>query len=477
MHPETYDLAVIGAGAAGSTAAKMAARLGMRVVLFECDKLGGTCLNYGCDPTKYLLHAAQSRWRASADNAVDVPAPEHGRTWTHAMATVHELVARVRGGSHAEAVARQEERGITVALGRAHFVDSHTLMAGERQIRADQVLIATGYRAVIPTIPGLSKARWITNREAVSLDRLPSRIAILGAGPVGVEFSQIFSRFGAEVTVFEQASRILRHDDTEPARALQGLLSAEGIRFECDTAIDRVEPSGSASHIHWHRGDTRGTCEVDLILVAAGRAAQVEELALDDAGVATEGGRLLVRDTLQTSVSHIWAAGDVTEVAPFTHVASAQAKHVVKNLRSERPEPFDARAIPWATYTYPALAHVGTTEDGLREVGKPYRVLKVDFDEITRNVLTHQEEGLYKLLVGETGELLGAQILANHADELIAPIALAMRHGLTVRQVADTILPYPTMSEALLWAAAKFEGPRSVPSDVECSVRPCDDDD
>src|SRR5690606_23020821 len=229
------------------------------------------------------------------------------------------------------------------------------------------------------------------------------------------------SRFGAEVTLIESGPRILLKDDAEAATLLQSLLEREGIRVECGATIVRIDRDSNTARIHWTRGNPEEALDTDCILIAAGRGPDLETLHLDAAGIETKDGRLVVRDTLQTSVPHIWAAGDITGTAPFTHVASAQAKHVLTHLYDATPPAFDARAIPWATYTFPALAHVGQTEEQLNAAGIAYRTLKVDFREITRNVLTDQEEGVYKILVDDAGTILGAHILANHADELVAP--------------------------------------------------------
>jgi pyruvate/2-oxoglutarate dehydrogenase complex dihydrolipoamide dehydrogenase (E3) component len=475
MVHERYELMVIGAGAAGSTAAKMAARAGRKVALIEKDALGGTCLNYGCDPTKFLLHAAHvlHRTRNARDYGLTVPAVEW--SWSEVVAQVRARIARVRGGSHADAVTRQEARGIDVVLGEAAFVDAHTIVVNDQTLQADKFILATGYANAIPPIPGLQETGYITNRQAVVLEPFPPRLAILGAGPVGIEFAQIFARFGSEVTVLERAGRILAKDDEELTAQLHDYLeSTEGIAIECGAEIERVEGTPSGKTIHWRRGSDDRALHVDEILVAAGRRPRLDSLHLEHAGVKTSDGRLVVSPCLQTTAAHIWAAGDITDMAPFTHVASAQAKLALRNAFAAAAEPFNRSGIPWATYTYPALAHVGVTEQEMEREGRPCRTLAIDFDEITRNVLTRQETGRYKIVVDPEGRILGGHILGNHADELLAPLILAIRHGLTIDQLADTIFPYPTMSEAGQWAATKFEGPASLPSDVECSARPCE---
>ncbi|MCZ7573243.1 MAG: FAD-dependent oxidoreductase [Ardenticatenaceae bacterium] len=386
-----YDLVVIGAGAAGSTAASTAAESGHRVALVERDRLGGTCLNYGCDPTKTLLHVAQRLFHARHGSRYGLRIAAAEADWTAVHTWVGQVLDRIRGGTRIEAHRHIAATGIDLYWAEARFGSPHEVIVGTQTLRAARIIIATGGEARVPPIDGLREVGFLTNIEAVSLAPLPRRLAIVGGGPIGVEFAQLFHRFGVAVTVLEMADHILPKDDRELIDRLAGLLVDEGVR-------------------------------------------------------------------LRTSVAHIWAAGDVTGGYQFTHVAAEQGQLAAHNAFASRPTSFDDRVVPWVTYTDPALAHVGQTEEQLREAGVRYRVARLALNELDRAITTGETDGLVKLLADEEGQLLGGQILAPNAGDLIAPVVLAMHARLPVKVLAETILPYPTMAEGVRWAADKLVG-------------------
>lgn len=460
MPPKEYDLLVIGAGAAGSTAATTAAEQGLRVALVERDRLGGTCLNYGCDPTKALLHVANLLHHAqhAAHYGLDIPSAE--ADWDKVQDYVKGVIKTIRGGTHEEAQAQLEEQGIDLFMGVARFTSPHEVAVGEQTFRAKQILLATGTTSAVPKCDGLEETGFITNVEAVSLPKLPQSLAILGGGPVGIEFAQMFHRFGVKVTVLEQASSLLVKEERELADRLCDLLRDEGMRLETDVNLRRAEHTTEGKRLTIKCGDRdEEQLVVEEILVATGRKPRYDDLDIDKAGIKTDEDGIVVSETLCTSVAHIWAAGDVTGDYPFTHVASAQADLVVHNAFDDEPQSWDHRAIPWVTYTDPELAHVGKTEAQLREAGIAYQVGRLDLAELDRAIAEGKTEGMVKLLVGEDGKLLGGHILAPRAGELIAPVVLAMRQGLPASALAETILPYPTLTEAVRWAATQLEAP------------------
>ncbi len=445
-----YDLIVIGGGSAGSTAAKFAAKRELKVALIEHDKLGGTCLNYGCDPTKALLNAAQPY----KDQKPDEPLQE---VWSQAVARINVLIDEIRGGSHDDAVQRQTDRGIDVILGQARFTDPHTIQVNEKQITARKILIATGMEPAIPPIDGLENVRYITNREAVQLDSLPESLAIIGGGFIGVEFSQIFRRFGVEVTILELAPRILMKADGEVSAQLQQSLEDEGVQFMLEVEIKSVEQKDREITIKYTKDNEERTLQVESLLIAAGRRPALDALSLEKAGLKTDDGSLVVDDTLQTNVLHIYAAGDVSGYPPFTHVASPQGKMAVFNaFCSEEPMRFDDNAIPAAVFIDPALAYVGLTEEYLKETGQDYKVRSINIAGLPRNKIEGTETGLVKILTSPDGNILGVHVFTTHADECIGPAIIAMRHGLNVDQLGDLIVPYPTRSQGIAIAAKRF---------------------
>lgn len=457
MADKHYDLVVIGGGAAGSTAAKLAARRGKSVALVERDKLGGTCLNYGCDPTKALLHAAHVLYQAQHADDLGVVIPKAGCHWGPVKQRVKHLITSIRGGSHEDAVRRQEERGIALYLDDAAFESPHTVRAGNTLLQGNHVLVATGYRPAVPPIDGLSEAGFITNREAAVLESFPDSMVIIGGGPLGLEFAQIFSRFGARVTVLEVRDHVLERHDPELADMLADCLRNEGVCIECGATVQRVENVGGKRRVVWFRNHEVASVDAEIVLLAAGRKPNLDTLRVEAAGLEVRENGLRVDDFMRTNVSNVWAAGDVTGAYPFTHVASEQAKVALHNMFGPEPRPFDYHCIPFATYTYPALAQVGDSEKHLHHEGVDYRVLTLDMASITRTQLTGETAGKIKLFVSSKGALRGASILGVRADELIAPIVLAMRHGLDVRQLADTLFSYPTITEGIPRVAAQFE--------------------
>jgi pyruvate/2-oxoglutarate dehydrogenase complex dihydrolipoamide dehydrogenase (E3) component len=454
MIERPYDLLVIGAGPGGTSAASAAAAEGRRVALAERDKIGGTCLNYGCDPTKTLLHTAQQLHRARHAAGRGLRIADAAADWSAAQAHVRRVLRQMRGGSEAEARRQQEQSGVEVIPGAARFAGPHELQIGRRCVSADRIVIATGSQAVVPPLEGLQAAGYLTNKEAIWLKRLPRRLAIIGGGPIGVEFAQLFRRFGVQVTLLEQGPALLPKDDRELADQLCNLLAAEGVRMETEVEVQRVCKARGHTRIAFRCPD-RAVEElaVDAVLVAVGFAPAIETLDLPAAGVAVEDGAVKVDASLRTSVPHIWAVGDVVGGYQFTHVAYEQGRLAARNAFAEQPQPFDDRAIPWVTYTSPELAHVGQTEQQLRDAGVRYRVGRKPMQEVERALATGQTCGQVKLLVGEDGRLLGGHILAASAGELIAPVTLALRAGLPAGALAATILPYPTLAEGVRWAA------------------------
>jgi dihydrolipoamide dehydrogenase len=458
MVTQTYDLLVIGAGAAGSTAASEAASKGAHVVLVERDKIGGTCLNYGCDPTKTMIHIAKLLHNAQHAVRYGLRIPNATADWPVVMDWVQQAITRIRGGTSEEAAAGLSQKGIEVIFGEGHFISDHALQVGDRTISAERTIIATGGKNVIPTIEGLEDTGYITNREAVALAALPRRLAVIGGGAIGMEFAQMFHRFGVEVTVLEKSPKLLDKEDRELADTLCTLLTKQGLRLETNVEFQRVQKVAEGKCL------TICCCEreeeqlvVDEILLAIGRKPALESLHLDKAGVQTSKRGITVDAYLRTNVPHIWAAGDVTGGLQFTHVAYQQGKIAGQNAFAKEPHPFENYVIPWVTYTDPALAHVGKTEEQLQQEGVEYHVGRMNFQDVERAIAEGETSGFVKLLVDSQGKLLGGHVLGPHAGDLLAPIVLAMQAGLSAEQLANTIQPYPTLVEGVRWAADRVE--------------------
>jgi pyruvate/2-oxoglutarate dehydrogenase complex dihydrolipoamide dehydrogenase (E3) component len=393
-----------------------------------------------------LTHAqAATRYGAQVtDIAVD---------WAAVQARIREVQNDMRGGTPTEAVAAMRERGIDLFCEAARFVSPHAVQVGEATIQGDQIVIATGAEAVVPPIPGLDQAGYLTNREIIYLEQLPARLAIIGGGPIGVEFAQLFRRFGVAVVLVEEDAQLLPKDDIDVAAALTEVLTAEGIDIHRQTKLTQVSSIDGRKELTLTSPDGTLSVTADALLIAAGRAPTIAGLQLDRAGVRVEDGAIVVNETLQTSVEHIWSVGDVTGGYPFTHVANAQGRYVAQRILQQRHDSFNRKATPWVTYTAPEVAHVGQTEAELQKGQLNYRVGKAMFADVARAQATGNTAGLVKLLVGADDQILGCHIAGEGAGELIAPIVLAMRNHLPFTALGDIILPYPTMVQALQKAA------------------------
>ena len=456
---QEFDVAVIGAGSAGPKAARTAAKLGASVILFEEALIGGECLYTGCVPSKALIHSATLWDRMRRGDEFGLPRyagePDFGAVMRHVRRTIDTVGA-------GDAVASFARQGIVTVCERVHFVDAQTVETNKTrtQYRAKQFILCTGSLPAIPPIPGLEEAGCDTNRTVFEWTVLPHRIVVLGGGPIGCELGQVFRRFGADVTILHNGSRILAKDDAEAVQVLHDQLVSEGVQIVTDARVDRVERRGGEKVLTLRGWDVPLVC--DAILVAAGRKSSVEGLNLDSIGVnCDEGGRLKTDASLRTSLPNVWAAGDVTSEYKFTHVASYEggvaATNAVSALRG-RPVTIvaDTRVIPRVTYTDPEVASVGLTP-ALARMTHPAAdvdVSRSSFADLDKAVIIGETAGFVQIVsLKSDGTILGAQIVGPSAGGLINEICLAMHARLTVGEIGRTMHAYPTLPEAVEAAA------------------------
>lgn len=455
----SFDLLVIGAGAAGSTAAGEARLRGARVALVERWKVGGTCLNAGCDPTKTLVRSAEVAHLARTAARYGIAVGRVRTDWPAVRRRVETVIDTIRGGDGDQNI---RDAGIALFKGHARFRSPHEVEVGGETLRAERIVVATGARPVVPPIPGLRETGYLTNVEAVALATLPASLAIVGGGIVAVEFAQIFQRLGVAVTLLNRRERILPREDPELTAELEAVLEREGVRIEREAQVTAVERTGRGKRLLAERRGEPVVCEAAEILLATGRAPVVEGLDLDAAGVAHGERGIAVDETLRTSVRHIWAAGDVVAGGhPFTHVADYQARIVVANaLGGGRPTEVDYRGVPWAIFTDPELARVGLTEAEARRAGCDPKVATVRFRDLARGITSGETDGMVKLVAERvSGHLLGGTILGARGGELLGEVALAIRLRLPADAIANTLHAYPTLSEAVYWAAYELAKP------------------
>lgn len=337
-----------------------------------------------------------------------------------------------------------------VISARAKFIDRHRLeletAEGSRsRISARYVIIATGSGPAVPSIEGLADVPYLTNETNFSLTELPRRLVVAGAGPIGLEMAQAFRRFGSEVTVIDMMDTVLPADDRELTAQLRESLAAEGIRFVLGATLKKVERNSGGVGVTAETASGQLTAEGDALLLSLGRKPNIASLNLDATGVAFDRAGVRVDKHCRTSVRNIFACGDVAGRFQFTHMAEHMAKVSVTNALLHLPLSVDWKNVTWCTYTDPELAHVGATEEELRERRTRYAVYRFPFSKLDRAVTDNQTVGLVKVLAASlSGKIYGASILGAHAGEMIGELALAVRNGVTLRRIADTIHPYPT---------------------------------
>ena len=441
-----YDMIVIGGGAAGLTAAGLSASLGAKTALIEYRRLGGDCTWYGCIPSKTLLNAAKVMHSAAVADWCGLRAFRQEFRFEELMRHVHAVQNSIYADADAPPVF--EKLGVVVIEGSASFLDPHTvevkhpLRAWER-LRSRYFVIATGSAPLVPPIEGLDTIPYLTNETLFELDKLPERLIVIGGGPGGIEMAQACRRLGSEVHVIASAERILPRDDPELSRLLQEEMEREGIRFLLRSRAVRTE--GTRAVRVGVEGPLPRTIEGDAVLIAAGRQSNVAELRLENAGVAVGKEGVVVNKHCRTSARHIYASGDVTGLNRFTHMAEHMSKVAVTNALLHLPLSIDTRGVVWCTYTDPELAHVGMSEEDLQRRRRDFGVYRFPYSKIDRAITDGRTTGMIKVLARKlNGRIYGAAILGANAGELIGEYSLAVRNGITLRQIADTIHPYPT---------------------------------
>lgn len=445
-----YDVIVIGGGAAGLTAAGVAASLGAKTAMIEEKKLGGDCTWYGCIPSKTLLKSAKVAQTIREAQKYGIRTGDLIVDFEAVMKRVNTIQQEVY--READAPEIYEKMGITVIGGLGSFADEHTVTITKKgmepqSLRAKNMVIATGSRPVIPSVEGLDTVPFLTNETIFSLKKQPKKLLVIGGGPIGTEMGQAFTRLGSDVTVFDFGERILSKDHPELTSILQDILAGEGIAFRLNTAVKKVEKKNGSIVVTAEDRKTGDsfTVEGDALLVASGRQANIETLNLDAAGVDTHKRGIIVNESCQTSRHHIYACGDVAGGMQFTHMAEHMAKVAASKMLTHLPMKTDDRHVPWCTYTEPEIAHVGETEEELKRRNAGYELYRFPFSRIDRAITESETEGWIRIYAaGFDGKIFGADILGVHAGDLISELALAMRNGVTLRQMSDTIHPYPS---------------------------------
>ncbi len=451
-----YDVTIIGGGSGGLTAARLAAALGARTALIDKERLGGDCLHYGCVPSKALIHVAKivHLARSSLDLGLlpaNVPAKVPANVqidMARVSAHVQQVIGRVAEGE------KVYVEGINVRLGRATFRSNHELDLNGEQILSKNVLIATGSRPRVPPIDGVKEVRYLTNEDLFDLQKMPASLAVVGGGPVGVEMAQAFARLGSQVTLLQGPARILPKEEPEVSETIAHVLMREGIKVETGAPVQRLSSQGNKKVVEARQGEQMLRIEADEVLLALGRAPNVEGLNLEAAGVAYNQNGIQTNAYLQTTAANISAIGDVIGGHLFTHVAAYQAGVAVRNmLVPVGRKKVDYRALPWVTFTDPEAARVGLTEEEAMQQGRRFRVVHFPWHALDRAQTDGSLgalDGFIKLIVAEKDDtILGAHLVGSRAGELLGELTLAMQHHLGFQAILATIHAYPTLSTGI----------------------------
>jgi pyruvate/2-oxoglutarate dehydrogenase complex dihydrolipoamide dehydrogenase (E3) component len=458
-----YNLVVIGGGTAGLVSAAGAAGLGAKVALVERHLLGGDCLNYGCVPSKAIIRssrlvadfrdAARFGFKAMREPEVDFSAVMERMRALRAAISRHDAAWRFR------------DLGVDVFLGEARFSGPRTVDAAGQNLNFSKAVIATGARAVDPPVPGLPEAGYLTNETVFSLIERPRRLLIMGGGPLGCEFAQALQRLGCRVTLLHKYDRLMNREDADAAQLIQQVLVREGVRLILAAKPVQVLKTEGGKLVRYECAGQSGEIEVDEILAGAGRAPNVANLGLEEAGVRYDKREgVVVNDRLQTTNRRIYAAGDVCLQYKFTHLADASARIVIQNALFWGRKKLSALTIPWCTYTDPEVAHVGISEAEADKQGIPIQTFIKPLREVDRAVVDGETEGMVKIhLKRGSDKILGATIVARHAGEMISEITLAMVGKIGLGSLAAIIHPYPTQAEAIRQAGDLYNRTRLTP--------------
>ena len=435
-----YDLAVIGAGSAGLVAATTAAQLGASVLLIERDRVGGDCTWTGCVPSKALIHAAAAAHHARRAGWLSGAEVDFGAV----MAGVHAAVERVYAG---ESPAQLERLGITVRIAEAEFADPSSLRVGGEIVRARRYLVATGADPWEPEVPGLAAIPHLNHLNVFELSRLPRSLLVLGGGPVGCELAQAFGRLGSRVTILDQASRLLEIADPEASALVGEVFQREGIELRLGTAVSAFQttPSGIAARC----GES--LIEASTLLVATGRRARTTGLGLDAAGIAVGALGIEVDSRLRTTNPIVYAAGDVAGSLQFTHYAAWQGARAIRNALFPGSASGIRSGLPWAVFTDPVVAQVGTTT-----TMPGIQAHRLGGDRVDRAQAEDRTAGYLKLY-SRAGRVVGGSAVGAAGGELVNELSVAIDAGLKMSQLAGSIHVYPTYGFAIQQLAAQAE--------------------
>jgi len=459
LNGDAFGLAVLGGGSAGFAAAIEAAAEGVRVALINSGTIGGTCVNVGCIPSKALIRAGAAHHGRSHHPFDGIATEEGDVDWDAVRSQKDHLVEALRQSKYVDVLGSYStvslfEQQARLEPGGSVRLDDGTL------ISAPRVVVTTGASPLIPTISGLSEVNYLDSTSIMALSELPPSLIVLGAGSVGLELAQAYARFGVEVTILSRSQQILSKADPDLGTGLMDYLRQEGITIHAGLSITKVEEIGDDHVVHFEsQGGQARSVTADQLLVALGRRPNTSGMGLDEAGVTLgPGGEIVVNEFMQTSNPHVYAAGDVTGGLMHVYVAAQDAALAAGNALRGNTKAVDRRAVPEVVFTNPAVAFVGLTAEEAGAQGIEAITSLLPLEYVPRSLVARDTRGFIKLVAdAATRRIIGAQILASQASEMIMEPALAVRFGLTIEDLTSTLHPYLTLAEGIKLAALTFD--------------------
>ncbi len=458
-----YHLIVIGAGSGGLVTAAGAAGLGAKVALIEKNKMGGDCLNTGCVPSKAIIRTAKLAYDARTSHRFGIPDFSPTIEISEVMESVREVQKKLEPHDSPE---RFASLGVDVYFGNYRFVSPHEISDGKETLKAKRFVIATGAAPFIPPIKGIHEVPFLTSDNVWDLTELPKRLVVLGGGPIGVELVQAFARLGSKVSVVEMLDCLLNREDPEASCLIRDLLQKEGVETLVNTKAEEVRKTSSGYELAvTHATEGKKSVPFDEILVAVGRAPNVEGLDLEKAGGRYSKKGVEVDRYLRTSTQHMYACGDVVGPYQFTHTADFQARLILRNALFPGKSKIEYRVVPWCTFTDPEVARVGLNEKEAKEKGICCDVYNYSMRELDRAVCDREDVGFVKVLTQKGSDrILGVTLVASHAGDLIHEFVLAMHQRIGLKKIASMIHIYPTLAEVSKRVADSYQRTRLKPS-------------
>ncbi|MUG73308.1 mercury(II) reductase [Paenibacillus validus] len=449
---DDYDFLIIGSGGAAFSAAIQAVEYGAKVAIIERGIVGGTCVNVGCIPSKTLLRAGEINHLAKSNPFLGLATSTGKVDLEKLVEHKNELVASMREQKYEHLIG---EYGFELIRGEATFVDEKTIEVNGRKVTAKRFLIATGASPSIPDIQGLMDVDYLTSTSLLELKQLPKTLAVIGSGYIALELGQLFHNLGSDVTLMQRSPYILKEYDPEISEAVTKAITEQGIHLITDVTYDRIEASGDLKQVHISVNGEKKVIEVEQLLIATGRKPNIEALNLNAANVNIGfKGEIVVDDFLNTSNPRIYAAGDVTMGPQFVYVAAYEGRIAADNAIGGLEKKVNLEAVPSVTFTSPSVATVGLTEEQAKAKGYEVKTSILPLDSVPRALVNRETTGVFKLVADSKSlTVLGVHIVAENAGEVIYAATLAVKFGLTVEDLRDSLAPYLTMAEGLKLAA------------------------